>query len=88
MNETIHVELARSCDAQNFVEFLSGRGLAASVISQNDHCEVEVRFRADPAVRLRLEFEAALAQWLESYEYPLIPTSEDQCAYLLRLPSE
>jgi hypothetical protein len=88
MNGTIHIELERPCDAEDLVEFLAARGLAASVTSANDHCELEVTYAVPPAVRLRQEFEAALGSWLEQSERPLVPVSDTEHEYVLRPPGD
>ena len=88
MSETIHVEFASPCEASGFIEFLATRGLTGSIASKDDHCEIEVRYVVDPEVRLRQEFEAALACWLEEGGHPLIPTLNREHEYVLRPPGD
>ena len=88
MTETIHVELVGPCDAADFLEFLAGRGLSATVTSENDHCEMEVGYAVDPEARLRRDFDAALASWLETSGRPLIPVLAHGHDYVLRPPGD
>jgi hypothetical protein len=88
MDDTIHVELAGACDAVDLVDFLATRGLRGSATDVDDHCEIEVGFALDQASRLRQEFEAALASWLEARGRPLIPVSAHGHDYVLRPPSD
>jgi len=87
MNESIHVELDVPCDAEELIAFLATRGLAGTVTSANDHCEIEIGF-ADPELRLRHEFEAALAAWLAVHERPLVPVIGREHEYVLRPPGD
>lgn len=88
MTTPIHVELPRLCDGAEFVAFLAARGLTGSVVSTNDHCEIEIRDALDPDDRLRREFEAALGSWLAQHEPPLIPASSPDRGYVLRPPAD
>jgi hypothetical protein len=88
MTTSIHIELPRPCDGAELVDFLAARGLAGSVVSTNDHCEIEIRDALDPDERLRREFEAALANWLVEHEPPLIPASSPERGYVLRPPAD
>jgi hypothetical protein len=47
MSETIRVELPCRRDADDLAEFLAGLGLAGSVTSANEHCELEVGYAVD-----------------------------------------
>ena len=84
----LHVELASSCDGAELVEFLATRGLAGSVLSSNDHCELEIRYAVDPDERLRVDFEAALRSWLAEHRPPLVPTASRERGYVLRPPGD
>lgn len=88
MTTPIHVELPRLCDGEALAAFLAAHGLAGSVVSANDHCELEVRDALDSDERLRREFEAALASWLAEHESPLIPASSRERGYVLRPPGD
>ena len=88
MSKTIHVELPRRCDADDFVTFLRGRGLAGTLTSANGSCELEIGYAVDPERRLRDDVEAALAGWLEESERPLVPTSDPARGYVLRPPGD
>ena len=87
MNETIHVELDVPCDAEELIAFLATRGLAGTVTSTNDHCEIEIGF-ADSELRLRQEFEAALTAWLAVHDRPLVPVIGREHEYVLRPPGD
>jgi hypothetical protein len=88
MHDGIHVDLECPRDAAAFVEFLAARGLTASITSVNDHCELEIRYTVDPEARLRQEFEAALASWVEQQERPLVPAFTREHDYVLRPPGD
>ena len=84
----LYVELPCSREAESLVEFLGEHGLAAELASRNDHCEVEVHYAVDPEVRLRRDFESALALWLATQEEPLVPTTGHDHEYVLRPPGD
>ncbi len=88
MNDTIHVELAAVCDAEDLIPFLAGRGLTGTITNSNEHCDVEIRYAIEPEVRLRNDVEAALASWLEGRDRPLVPTSDAEHDYVLRPPAD
>ncbi|HEY7691277.1 MAG TPA: hypothetical protein VH816_02950 [Gaiellaceae bacterium] len=88
MTRPIHVELPRLCDGQALVEFLAAHGLAGSVVSVNEHCELEVHDALDSDERLRREFEAALGSWLAQHGSPLVPASSREREYVLRPPGD
>lgn len=88
MNGTIHVELTCPRDGAELLEFLEGHGLAGTVLSTDDHCELEVRSAIDPDERLRRDFETALDSWLAQHGSPLIPASRGGRAYVLRPPGD
>jgi hypothetical protein len=88
MSEAIQIELEAPCDAAGFVEYLATRGLAGSIRTVEDHCSIEVRYAVDPEVRLRQEFEAALADWLEQGGRPLVPTVDQEHRYVIRPPGD
>jgi hypothetical protein len=88
MHDGIRVELECPHDAAAFAEFLAARGLTASITSENDHCELEIRYAVDPEARLRPEFEAALASWVEQQERPLVPAFNREHHYVLRPPGD
>ncbi len=85
MNDTIHVELACAVDAAALTDFLSDRGLTASVANANDHCDIEIGF-ADG--RLTYEFERALGSWLEHNDRQLVPIATAEHGYVLRPPGD
>ena len=84
----LHVELPCAREAESLVEFLGEHGLAASLASSDDHCEIEVQYAVDPDVRLRQDFESALALWLATNEEPLVPTAGREREYVLRPPGD
>jgi hypothetical protein len=88
MSEPVHVELPGSCDAAGLVELLTARGLSATVRTEEDHCTLDVRYAADPDVRLRHEVEAALAAWLEERDHPLVPALGPAHQFVLRPPGD
>jgi len=88
MTTPIHLELPSLCDGEALVAFLSTRGLTGSIVSTNDHCEIEIRDALDPDERLRREFEAALGSWLAEHGAPLIPASSRERGYVLRPPGD
>jgi len=87
MTTPIHIELPSLCDGTALVAFLATRGLVGSVVSANDHCEIEIRDARD-SDELRREFEAALGSWLAQREPPLIPASSPERGYVLRPPAD
>ena len=88
MHDGIHVELECPNDAAAFVEYLAARGLAATIETVDDHCELEVAYAIDPESRLRHDFETALATWLEEQERPLVPIVNREHVYVLRPPGD
>ena len=88
MTTPIHVELPGLCDGEALVAFLAAHGLDGSIVSTNDHCEIEVRDALDADERLRREFEAALGSWLAEHEAPLVPASSRERGYVLRPPGD
>ena len=88
MSDTIHIEFETPCDAGGFLEFLATRGLAGSIETFADHCSIEVRYAVDPQVRLRQDFEAALASWLEEGGRPLVPALDREHHYVVRPPGD
>jgi hypothetical protein len=88
MTRPILVELPRTCDGAELVDFLAARGLTASLVSTNDHCEIEIREAVDPEERLRRECDTALRGWLAQHEPPLIPVWSRERGYVLRPPAD
>ena len=88
MAEPVHVEIPCSCDAAGLVDFIGARGLAATLLTEDDHCTLEIRYAADPDVRLRHEVEAALAAWLEEGDHALVPAVGPEHQFVLRPPGD
>ena len=88
MSATIHVELPCSCDANDLLEFLAGRGLAGTVTRVDDHCVVDVRYAADPDERLCSVVEGGIEHWLAAHDRPLIPTRSGVRDLVLRPPGD
>jgi len=88
VTEPVHIVLPCSCDASGLADFLTGRGLTATLTTSDDHCELEVRDAVDPDVRLRHEVGAALAAWLERGDHALVPALTHEHEYVLRPPAD
>jgi hypothetical protein len=88
MSDGIRLEFEAPCDAAGFVEYLATRGLTGSITTVNGHCSIDVRYAVDPEVRLRQDFEAALATWLEQGGRPLVPTVDQEHRYVIRPPGD
>ena len=88
MNPTIHVGLARPYVGGDLADYLAEHGLAATVVTTDDECELEVRDAVEPEERLRRTFEDALRDWLAARELPLIPVSSSEHDYVLRPPGD
>jgi hypothetical protein len=86
--KTIHVDLASPCLGDELADYLCTHGLAATVVSSNDHCELEVDDAVAPEERLRQTFEAALRTWLGSTGLPLVPITSSEHCYVLRPPGD
>ena len=85
----LHVELPGSREAESLVHFLGDHGLAASLAGdRDDHCEIEVQYSVDPDLRLRQDFESALALWLATQDEPLVPAVRREHKYVLRPPGD
>ena len=87
MTKPIHVDLASPCLGDELAEYLCSHGLAATVVSSNDHCELEVADAVDPDERLRQTFEDALRGWLGAAGRPLVPIASSERCYVLRPPA-
>jgi len=88
MSTTIHVDLASPCVGEELAEYLCTHGLAATVVADNDHCELEVCDAVDPDERLRQAFEDALRGWLADRNVPLVPIEAPDASYVLRPPGD
>ena len=84
----LHVELPCSREAESLALFLAEHGLAASLTSSDDYCEIQVQYPFDPEMRLRQDFERTLALWLATQDEPLVPAVTREHEYVLRPPGD
>jgi hypothetical protein len=88
MTPSIRVELDETPDCDELIGFLTSRGLTCTPVTENDRCEIEVGYAADPEERLHNEVSDALRSWLSEHPRPLIVTPIGDHAFVLRPPGD
>lgn len=88
MSDVIHVDLASVRFADELADYLCSHGLAATVVVEDDHCEIEVADAVPADERLRQTFEDALRAWLATSCLPLVPITRSEHSYVLRFPGD
>jgi hypothetical protein len=75
------VELTRESDGPGLIEALGEHGLAAELVSDQEHLTVQVE-DCDEAKLVH-----ALEDWIRGRELPLVPLRIDDCTYAVAPPA-
>ena len=85
---SMRVEVSGLRNEAEFLAYLRGCGLAATVLERNGGTAVEVGYEQEEEERLRDDVWAALRGWLAEDGLPLVPSAPDAGRYVLRPPGD